>query len=93
MKPNKIEKNRVEAYVLGVLCQEMRLEAHGTFHFYVVGDFWSRDIAADQAIFKWCLMDLAIPMNDFDDKDEESANARSDAEEYERKLEIIRERI
>ena len=90
MKPNKIG---IEAYVLGILCQEMRLEAHGTFHFYVVGDFWSRDIAADQAIFKWCLMDLAIPMERFDDKDEESANARSDADEYERKLEIIRQEI
>ena len=73
----------------------MRLEAHGTFHFYVAGDFWSKSIADEQVIFKWCLIDLAIPMQDFDNnrRDENNKIVGEVKRSNDDKLQMLRNKL
>ena len=46
----------------------MRFDNHGYFHFYVVGDFWSKEIKNEEIMNQWCLLDVKIHMNDIKNK-------------------------
>ena len=51
LKNNQEDDKEVEGYVIGVLCQEMRFDNHGTFHFYVAGDFWGEKVKKSNIVF------------------------------------------
>lgn len=54
----------VKLYELGMLMDENADSKISCMHIYVAGDFLSEEQKKENMIFKWCLCELTIDLND-----------------------------